>query len=143
MIPVTGVGMATCNGTIGMRKRIGIVGQYGVGNLGDDTVVAILIGKIREYYPDAELVGFSLNPADTQWRHGIKAFHISGRIKARHGRRPARLAQDGPTSRRLPKAKQWLKQRPLLFRPLKVVGNDKPFKVGSSFRDCISPEGNG
>src|SRR5205823_14974260 len=47
MIPVTGVGMANCNGTIGMRKRIGIVGQYGVGNLGDDTVVAILIGKIR------------------------------------------------------------------------------------------------
>ena len=57
-------------------KRIGIVGHYGVGNLGDDTVVAILINKIREHYPNAEVLGFSLKPADTERRHGIKAFPI-------------------------------------------------------------------
>ena len=62
-------------GTCG-PQRIGIVGHYGVGNLGDDTVVAILINKIRERYPNAEVLGFSLKPADTERRHGIKAFPI-------------------------------------------------------------------
>ena len=60
-------------GTCG-PKRVGIVGHYGVGNLGDDTVVAILIKKIRDRYPNAEYAGFCLIPPDTERRHGIKAF---------------------------------------------------------------------
>src|SRR5437016_932674 len=59
-----------------MPRKIGIVGYYGVGNLGDETVVAILMKKIRDYYPNAEFCGFSLNVADTERRHGIKAFPI-------------------------------------------------------------------
>ena len=57
------------------------MGYYGVGNLGDDTVVAILIKKIRERYPNVELSDFSLRPADTERRHGIKAFPILRRCE--------------------------------------------------------------
>ncbi len=63
-------------------KTIGIVGFYGSGNLGDETVVAILINKIREHYPNARICGFSLNPTDTEQRHGIKAFPIWWRSEA-------------------------------------------------------------
>src|ERR1700730_2442931 len=69
--------------------RIGIAGYYGCGNLGDDTVVAILINTIKEYYPNADLVGFSLSPADTERRHGIKAFHLRNQDETRSLRKSA------------------------------------------------------
>ena len=74
-------------------KRIGIVGYYAGNNLGDDTVVAILIHKIREYYPDAEIVGFSLNPVDTARRHGIKAFPIRLQSDVSLPRRPPHIPE--------------------------------------------------
>ena len=90
-------------------------------NLGDDTVVAILIHKIREYYPDAEIVGFSLDPADTARRHGIKAFPI------RHTKRYLSPASEPPLSRVDLKPtlyielKQLLKKCPILFKPLQSL----------------------
>jgi polysaccharide pyruvyl transferase WcaK-like protein len=103
-------------------KRIGIAGYYGVGNLGDETVVAILIAKIRQYYPDAELFGFSLNPADTERRHGIKSYPIRLRSEVPLARNSSRTTI--PPRHNTPgKLKQSLKRLPFIFKPLKRVTN--------------------
>lgn len=63
--------------------RIGIWGHYHGGNQGDDLVVATLIASIRSRLPDAEIIGFCVNPADTRERHAIPAFPLyrwAGRI---------------------------------------------------------------
>jgi polysaccharide pyruvyl transferase WcaK-like protein len=56
--------------------RIGIIGHVGNENLGDESIIAAVIQNMRCRYPDAEINGFSLNPEDTEARHGIKAFPI-------------------------------------------------------------------
>jgi polysaccharide pyruvyl transferase WcaK-like protein len=97
-------------------RRIGIVGFYGSGNLGDETVVAILIKKIREHYPNAEIFGFSLNPRDTEQRHGIKAFPISWKNEVR-----VLAGQPLPSRGSFGKLKAALKNWPVSFRALKTL----------------------
>ena len=99
-------------------KRIGIVGHYGVGNLGDDTVVAILINKIREHYPNAEVLGFSLKPADTEWRHGIRAFPILRPYEVSFPRGEPPLSRVDLKPTLYIELKQLLKKCPILFKPL-------------------------
>lgn len=55
-------------------KKIGIMGPFGFGNLGDAAIQQAMIQNIQNYYPDAEIYGFSLNPEDTETRHGIPSF---------------------------------------------------------------------
>jgi polysaccharide pyruvyl transferase WcaK-like protein len=102
-------------------KRIGIVGYYGGNNLGDEAVVAILIKTIREHFPSAELFGFSMNPAGTERRHGIKAFPIRLQCEAAgaSGRLPPSIVDQKPHL--LSKLKQLLKKCPLVFMPLKAL----------------------
>jgi polysaccharide pyruvyl transferase WcaK-like protein len=57
--------------------RVGLLGTFGYGNLGDAAIQDALIQSIRLRLPDADIVGFSLNPEDTESRHGIKSFPIS------------------------------------------------------------------
>lgn len=57
-------------------NTIALFGYYGVGNFGDEAVVATLIRNIRRRQPDARIVGISLNPGDTTARHGIDALPI-------------------------------------------------------------------
>lgn len=65
----------------GRPRRIGIWGHYCGSNQGDDLVVATLIENIRARIPDAEIVGFCLNPIDTKQRHGIEAFPINAHAR--------------------------------------------------------------
>jgi polysaccharide pyruvyl transferase WcaK-like protein len=58
------------------RKRIGVFGHVGQGNLGDEAIIAAVLQALRQRYPEAELVGFTMNPEDTQARHQIRAFPI-------------------------------------------------------------------
>jgi polysaccharide pyruvyl transferase WcaK-like protein len=104
-------------------RRIGILGYYGANNLGDETVVAILIKRIREYYPNAELVGFSLNPANTARRHAIKAYSLRLQNEASFVHRtPSNSTADvKPTF--VTKLTQFLKKRPMVFKPLKILKN--------------------
>jgi len=60
-------------------KRIGLMGPFGYGNLGDAATQDAIIGYIRRKFPDIEICGFSLNPEDTEARHGIKTFPLSWR----------------------------------------------------------------
>ena len=104
-------------------NKIGIVGYYGCGNLGDDTVVAILIKRIKESYPGAEIVGFSLNPADTERRHGIKAFHIRGKDEARFPGRPAAPSTSDVKPFVSSRLKEVLRKWPALFNPVRRLKN--------------------
>lgn len=56
--------------------RIGIIGHYGNQNLGDEAITSATIYQIRQRIPECELIGFSLNPAATEDRHGIKTYPI-------------------------------------------------------------------
>lgn len=57
-------------------QKIGIVGTYGWGNLGDELVVSLLIKRIKQYSPTAEISGFSCVPEDSRQRHGIVVYPI-------------------------------------------------------------------
>ncbi len=121
--------------TAGTRrpKKIGIVGYYAGNNLGDDTVVAILIHKIRERYPEAEIVGFSLNPVDTARRYGIKAFPIRLQSDLSRRRRPPRVSRVDVKPNLFYRLRQFVKRFPIVFKPLKYLKNclyDLPCAVG-------------
>lgn len=57
--------------------RIGLLDHMGYGNLGDAATQEVIIANIRERLPEAELIGFSLNPEDTMHRHGISCHSIT------------------------------------------------------------------
>ena len=66
----------------------GILGHVGNQNLGDEAIIAAVIQNIRSRYPDAEIRGFTINPDDTEKRHGITAFPL------RRTRRSANIRSD-------------------------------------------------
>ena len=64
--------------------RVGILGHVGNENLGDEAIIAAVIQNIRRRWPDAEIRGFTLVPADTEERHGIPSFPIRRGAGTRH-----------------------------------------------------------
>jgi polysaccharide pyruvyl transferase WcaK-like protein len=61
-----------------MPARIAFISPTGFGNLGDAAILDSLINGVRRRIPDAEIVGFTQNPRDTEARYGVKAFTCSG-----------------------------------------------------------------
>ncbi len=59
-----------------MPRKIGVFGHYGNENLGDEAITTAVIQNIRRRFPDAEIIAFSINPHDTEMRHGVPAFAI-------------------------------------------------------------------
>jgi polysaccharide pyruvyl transferase WcaK-like protein len=59
--------------------RVGVWGHYYGANLGDELVTSLIIHAIRARRPNAYIHGFSLDPFDTQRRHGIPASPIRSR----------------------------------------------------------------
>jgi polysaccharide pyruvyl transferase WcaK-like protein len=59
------------------KMKIGILGPFGFGNLGDAAIQEAMIQHIRKSFPEARIIAFSLNPVDTEKRHRISAFPIS------------------------------------------------------------------
>lgn len=53
------------------RVRIGISGSYGGMNLGDEAILEGILGALRASL-EADVIVFSLNPADTLARHGVE-----------------------------------------------------------------------
>ena len=107
-------------------KRIGIFGHVGNGNLGDEAIIAVVIDNIRQRYPSAEILGFTLRPEDTSVRHQIQAFPIR-RFDHTPGRTapsvPDHVERDPiPTSPSLPgRAKATLKTFPRVYGVLKRI----------------------
>ena len=58
--------------------KIGLLTPYSGGNLGDGAIQDAVIQNILIRYPTAEIWGFTLNPDDTERRHGIRAFPSAG-----------------------------------------------------------------
>jgi polysaccharide pyruvyl transferase WcaK-like protein len=56
--------------------KIGLLQHVGGGNLGDDATLAAVAANIRRRWPNVELVAFSMNPDDTEKRHGIMSHPI-------------------------------------------------------------------
>jgi polysaccharide pyruvyl transferase WcaK-like protein len=79
--------------------RIGLLDHMGAGNLGDDTTQTAVIANIRQRWPAATIYGFSMNPPDTERRHGIRAFAIRRRTWDNPERPPATAT---PVDRRPP-----------------------------------------
>jgi polysaccharide pyruvyl transferase WcaK-like protein len=57
-------------------KKIGLLDHMGGGNLGDDTIQTAVIYNIKKRWPSSIIYGFSMNPSDTQSRHGIQSYPI-------------------------------------------------------------------
>jgi polysaccharide pyruvyl transferase WcaK-like protein len=57
-------------------KRIGVFGHAGTKNLGDEAVFAAVVQNVGSRFPEAEIIGFTINPEDTVQRHGIRTFPI-------------------------------------------------------------------
>jgi polysaccharide pyruvyl transferase WcaK-like protein len=57
--------------------KIGLLDHMGYGNLGDAATQEALMANIRSRLPDADIIGFSLNPVDTTKRHGITSYSIT------------------------------------------------------------------
>ena len=68
---------------------IGLLTPSGWGNLGDAAIQDVTIEAIRARWPAARIVGFTSNATDTEARHGIPAFPLSGYAPANYsvGRR--------------------------------------------------------
>jgi polysaccharide pyruvyl transferase WcaK-like protein len=58
------------------HHKVGLLYHGGGGNLGDDASIEAVIQNIRSRWPDATICGFSMNPGDTQSRHGIQSYPI-------------------------------------------------------------------
>ncbi len=62
-------------------KKIGIMGPFGFGNLGDAAIQEAMLQHVRAYVPNAQIYGFSLNPEDTKERHGLPSYPIGRMAK--------------------------------------------------------------
>jgi polysaccharide pyruvyl transferase WcaK-like protein len=59
-----------------VQKRIGVFSHGGTKNLGDEALLAAVVQNVRLRAPNAQIIGFTINPQDTQSRHGIPAYPI-------------------------------------------------------------------
>ena len=55
---------------------IALLDHLGGGNLGDDATLDAMMRNVKIRLPDAKLVALSMNPSDTQTRHGIPCYPI-------------------------------------------------------------------
>lgn len=59
--------------------RIGLWGNFGTGNLGNECTLQAVVHNARNHSPEAELVCICSGPADSVRRHGVAALPISSR----------------------------------------------------------------
>jgi len=59
--------------------KVGLLNHIGGGNLGDDATFDAIADNIKWRWPRVEIVAFSMNPDDTETRHGITSYPIRRR----------------------------------------------------------------
>lgn len=110
-----------------LPTRIGLLGNIGNGNLGDEATFTAVIQNIRRYCPSAEVYGFSENPQDTWERHHIPVFPM--RRKRGKSLLPGVMDDESSEVARATKGfnafskqiKRKLKAIPLIYKPLKAI----------------------
>ncbi len=73
--------------------RIGLLGQFGIGNLGNEGTLEAMLRFLRTRAPDAELVVICTDPDYVRSAHGVEAvpMHAAGRVgNLRHAFKVAR-----------------------------------------------------
>jgi polysaccharide pyruvyl transferase WcaK-like protein len=58
-------------------RRIALMGPFGYGNLGDAAIVDAALATVRRCRPGWDVRGITLDPADTERRHGIPSVPLS------------------------------------------------------------------
>ena len=96
-------------------QQIGLLHHMGGGNLGDDASLGAVMQNIKTRWPDAKIVGFSMNPEDTLTRHGIRCYPIRA-LTWRFGNK----SSDGRKTFK-EKVKSAVSKYRLLFRLLKAI----------------------
>ncbi len=59
-----------------LEKKIGVFSHGGTKNLGDEALLAAVIQNVRLRVPKVQIIGFTINPQDTESRHGVSAYPI-------------------------------------------------------------------
>lgn len=90
-----------------MSRRIGLMGPFGSGNLGDAAIQEAMIGNARARLAGVEIVGFSLNPRDTQARHGIPAHPLNAAVPRFSAPEAAAPAAQRPGNTAVTSGKLW------------------------------------
>jgi polysaccharide pyruvyl transferase WcaK-like protein len=80
------------------QRKIGVFSHGGLKNLGDEALFAAVIQNIQLRVPDAQIVGFTANPEDTELRHGIPTFPIARLDQQKKSNPPAAQALAKPAS---------------------------------------------
>jgi polysaccharide pyruvyl transferase WcaK-like protein len=105
-------------------KRIGLLDQYTGANLGDAAILEAAIQNVRERFPGAEICLFALYPEESQRRHGVTSYPITGfRLSwysdfLRSEDAPAPLASPRPTTSGAMASGRRVAQRFPLLRPV-------------------------
>ncbi len=98
--------------------KIGLLDHMGYGNLGDAATQEALIANIRLRVPEVQIVGFSLNPVDTEKRHGIPSYSIT---HWHPGLDRSAEPGSGTNGNLAPRLKSFLKRIPILSPSLQWV----------------------
>jgi len=53
--------------------RIGIMGYYGMGNIGDEAILSVMIHRLRSENPNVKIIVFSADPISTKNLHSVEA----------------------------------------------------------------------
>lgn len=101
---------------------MGLLSPYSGGNVGNTTILSALIANIRKRIAGVEIVGLTLDPAETRRRLGIEAFPLAGLSRPYYTlvQRETPKAVPGPSAKGL-KIKAWLKRVPFCHRVWRVV----------------------
>jgi polysaccharide pyruvyl transferase WcaK-like protein len=88
--------MVACYTSLVRPVRVAFVSPSGLGNLGDAAIIESFLAGLRRRRPGAEIVGFTLNPADTRVRHGVDATTCGAFSLPHYTIRRAPRASEGP-----------------------------------------------
>jgi len=131
-------------------RTVAVLGHYHGRNLGDDLVVATVFAALRRRLPGALLLAVSLDPADSEGRHGVEAFPIKPSRRGGGGLQavaaPVRESRLKAFARRVPGARrlrlavalggQAARELPFLLRARRLLaGVDEVVVPGSGQLD--------
>ncbi len=111
------------------RRRIGIIGHGGTKNLGDEALFATVIQNVRRRLPEAEVIGFTINPADSRERHGIECFPIRRLEETRAAVTQPSLASPEPNAP--PNTPEVIGTLAAFRRTVKAIPGIRPLFLGS------------
>lgn len=101
--------------------RIGLFGNLGNGNLGDEACLVTTFQFLRERLPDARCTVFTTDANETRTRHGVEVFPANRDIDFNAPPRTPRPRSAAPPPQ--PGWKQTLKTVPVVWPTLKAVQN--------------------